>query len=50
MPMYFSYGPSYAERIKKKQCAEAAIRAKFPKLLEGSTGWHRALNNRMRRA
>ena len=33
----------------KRKAAEAAVRAKYPSLIEGSSGWHHAITNRMRK-
>lgn len=38
-----------AIRIARRKAAEQQVRAKFPALIEGSSGWHRAVENRVRR-
>lgn len=40
---------STASRVARRKAAEAQVRAKFPRLIEGSSGWHRAIANRLRR-
>lgn len=37
------------ELVAHRKRAEAAVRTKFPNLIEGSSGWHRALANRLQR-
>lgn len=44
---YFDKRPA-SIALRRKQ-AEAQVRAKFPSIIEGSTGWYRALANRLRR-
>ena len=34
---------------QRRKIAEAAVRAKFPNIIEGSSGWTRAVANRYRR-
>lgn len=34
---------------ERRALAAKQVREKFPGLVEGSTGWHRAFTNRMRR-
>lgn len=43
------YCDDTAYRIARRRLAVAQVRAKFPRLIEGSTGWHRALENRLNR-
>lgn len=38
-----------AYRIARRKLAVAQVRKKFPRLIEGSSGWHRALENRLNR-
>jgi len=48
MPIEFSYsGPR--ERYERRNRAKAAVRAKYPNIIEGSSGWFRALNNQLRK-
>lgn len=42
-------GFDYASHCALRRKAEAQVRAKFPLLIEGSSGWHRALANRLNR-
>lgn len=48
MPIdYFSiYERNDAERRKR---AEREVLAKFPNIIRGSSGWYRAMDNRLRR-
>lgn len=39
----------YVDRSAQFREAERQVRAKFPTLIEGSSGWHRAVDNHMRR-
>lgn len=44
-PMDFGY----RNDSKRRKEAERQVRAKFPDLMEGSSGWCRAVANRMKR-
>lgn len=45
-----TYGTDNTLRgMERRQLARAQVRAKFPELLEGSSGWHRAMDNRLRK-
>lgn len=44
------YIESLADKAARRKRAEAKVRAKFPNIIEGSSGWHRALANRLRRS
>lgn len=35
--------------MQRRKIAEAAVREKFPNIIEGSSGWTRAVANRLRR-
>lgn len=43
------YVESYASVCARRKVAEAKVRAKYPNIIEGSNGWHRALSARMRK-
>lgn len=47
MGALFHYGCE--NRSRQKREAERQVRAKFPDLIEGSSGWHRAVANRFSR-
>lgn len=47
MPTYYTV--SVASMVARRKRAEAQVRAKYPTLIEGSSGWHRALSARMKR-
>lgn len=47
MPTF--YVESDASIQRRRQQATVQVRAKFPNLIEGSSGWIRAFNNRLRR-
>lgn len=38
-----------AGKARRRKLAEEQVRAKFPNIIEGSSGWMRAVANRMRR-
>jgi hypothetical protein len=46
-------GPHYQgdvrARIRHRKACEDRVRAKFPTLIEGSNGWHRAMNTQLRK-
>ena len=46
MPIYTS---CFKQRNKRMIDAKNQVRAKYPKLIEGSSGWFRALNNVLKR-
>lgn len=47
MPTMFTY--EYRDLSKQRREAEKQVRAKFPALIEGSSGWDRAVQNRFKR-
>lgn len=47
MPTMFTYGER--DQSKRWREAEKQVRAKFPTLIEGSSGWGRAVRNRFDR-
>lgn len=48
MPGYGLDVDPRAVRDRRRRAAQQ-VRAKFPNLIEGSSGWHRALANRLKR-
>lgn len=48
MPIHWDDSYS-ARKSDRRRLAESQVRAKFPDLIEGSSGWHRAVENRIRR-
>ena len=49
MPTLYSDIDSYARRCWIVKEAERQVRAKFPALARGSSGWYRAVENRKNR-
>ena len=47
MPFYGELDPMIA--IRRRIEAVKQVRAKYPQLIEGSSGWHRAIQNRLSR-
>ena len=43
------WGYGYRDQSARWRQAEAEVRAKFPALIEGSSGWDRAVRNRFNR-
>lgn len=49
-PQYLSYSAIENRRLEKLRAKAAKqVREKFPNLIEGSSGWNRAFNNRLSR-
>ena len=49
MIMATLYGSDYYGNSRALQEAKRQVRAKFPQLPEGSSGWYRAVENRRKR-
>lgn len=44
-----TWGYEYEDQSERWRQAEAQVRAKFPALIKGSSGWDRAVRNRINR-
>lgn len=49
MPMDYAYGYGFDAAIARRQAAEKAVLAKYPNIIKGSSGWHRAMAAKLRK-
>lgn len=49
MPIYFTPGYGFDAVIARREAAEKAVLAKYPNIIIGSSGWHRAMAAKLRK-